>query len=794
MFPTDVIQDATLGYYKRGDEMNLAVLERMARNGDMSKDAFVYLLSCRGECEWLDYKENLSFDNDKALCDFSRDALGIKNIGGGYIVVGVQDKTWKPVGLCTSFPYDTKLLRDQVMRATGVSLDIDVVSHEMKTPQSAGHFALILVRASRKRTKRRSPTVVGKDFCASTSFGLRRGEIYVRKGDSTVRITTQEELEDLLDNLEAQTEEATLTSDGQSSPFAIEDGLYRLLEPGFEHFVGRDEQRRDLMAAITKDPRIWIINVHGPGGVGKSALVNWVVYEYYKKRQPFESIIQLTAKDTVLTPQGIRRYGRSLYSLENLLDHILATFGEDTTGDLAQKKQMAIDYLSAWSTLLVLDNMETVQDARIVDFVQTLPVNSKAKILMTSRQKSGMWELPLYVKELTLEEIQTFLKVRVEELAINCPTDISMAKLFLQESGGLPLAIQWILGCYKKTGRLDATLHAVSEKDSPVLEFSFRNIWQVLTHDAKAILAVMTIFDDPPTQHQLTVATELPVERIEKACAELAEVTLIDRSPGSAGSATKFVALPITLSFARHQLNNMGEFEVTCRRRFMQFTEQMTLQESEIHRFRSRFERYGLQTDNEKRAAILCQRGESEVFSGNVDNADLLFNQARELAPQSAYVYAMSASNDLNRNRIGSALAHIEEACKRLTKQTGDLCYTVKARILDAQRDRYGRLEALSKALEYAPDDAVIRHQYGVALSRAGYTDDAVKQFTVIIDRECKKMPPSETLLMALRTRIINLIRLHKTDEAQADITFGQKLLNDYKYMQKSIRFDDLEE
>lgn len=83
--------------------MNLSVLERMAREGDMSMDAIRYLLGCRGECEWLDYKETLSLENEKELCDFARDVLAIKNVGGGYIVVGVEDKTWAAKGRVPSF-------------------------------------------------------------------------------------------------------------------------------------------------------------------------------------------------------------------------------------------------------------------------------------------------------------------------------------------------------------------------------------------------------------------------------------------------------------------------------------------------------------------------------------------------------------------------------------------------------------------------------------------------------------------------------------------------------------------
>jgi hypothetical protein len=63
--------------------MNLAVLERMAGQGDMSKEAFNYLLNCRTEVEWLDFKESLHLDNDPDLCGFAKDVLAFKKVGGG---------------------------------------------------------------------------------------------------------------------------------------------------------------------------------------------------------------------------------------------------------------------------------------------------------------------------------------------------------------------------------------------------------------------------------------------------------------------------------------------------------------------------------------------------------------------------------------------------------------------------------------------------------------------------------------------------------------------------------------
>lgn len=762
--------------------MNLSVIERMAADGDMSADAFQYLLRCHGECEWLDYKEILMLEHDKQLCDFAKDIVAIKNTGGGYVLVGVRDKTWEPVGLTSPLPFDTKMIRDQIRKATGLDLDVDIVHHKTQLTSSTGLFALILIRSSRKRRRRRSPSLIAKDFCVNKDFGLRRGDIYVRRGDSTIRISTQKELEDLLDQLEENADQDALSLVGRGSPFAVHNGTYLLLEKGFEQFIGRDTLRSGLLDAVIKDPRIWIINVHGPGGAGKTALVNWVVYEFFQNRQ-FEAIIQLTAKDTVLTTQGIEKYGRTLYSLENLLDHVLMAFDETLPSDLEEKKRIVIEYLSAWRTLLVLDNMETVQDGRILNFVQSLPPETKAKVLMTSRQKTGGWELPFPVNELNVKEVQDFVTIRSSEMGISFPNDLDTSEKIWNATGGLPLAIQWVLGRYKTKPSLEEITIGVKTKDSPVLEFSFRNIWKVLSPDAKALLAIITIFDEPPTVQSICIATQFPPEKVEKALGELDEVTLVNKVTSAVDGRVTFVALPITLAFARNQLAEMDDFEVQCRQRFQKYSEQISLQESEIFRFRSRFQQFGLETDNEKKAAILCQRGESEMFIGNVNNADMLFKQARDTAPQSSYVYAMSASYELARNRVGNAISFTEKACSCATKKTGALCYTIKARVLDVQRDRNGRVEALKKALEYASDDAVLRHQYGVALSRAGDPVGAIKEFDTIIDAEKAKPAPSLQTIVAMKTRMINLKRLNRMEDCRKDLEKVKELFKNYPYL-----------
>ena len=76
----------------------------------------------------------------------------------------------------------------------------------------------------------------------------------------------------------------------------------------------------------------------------------------------------------------------------------------------------------------------------VLAFVQNLPPGSKARNLLTSRTKTGGWELPIAVTEMTSEETLEFIKLKSAELQVDFPLDPPTIVLVTQVSGGLPLA------------------------------------------------------------------------------------------------------------------------------------------------------------------------------------------------------------------------------------------------------------------------------------------------------------------------------------------------------------------
>ena len=184
--------------------MNISRIRQMILDEDISTTALRYLLNCQGECEHLDFKLEIDLENDYSCASFSKDVVGMRNVGGGYIVIGVEDKSWKPIGLKKRIIYDTKMLREKVIKSTGLYAEIDIVQHELEIDGSSSLFALVLIRAIYKHSKLRVPSVTNKDFHPQEKWGIRQGDIYTRFGDSTKKINSDIDLQNLIANLEAR--------------------------------------------------------------------------------------------------------------------------------------------------------------------------------------------------------------------------------------------------------------------------------------------------------------------------------------------------------------------------------------------------------------------------------------------------------------------------------------------------------------------------------------------------------------------------------------------------------------
>ncbi len=775
--------------------MNITQILRRASQRDLSTDALRYLLECRSECEHLDFKENIELDDDKKCAGFAKDVLGMKNVGGGYIVVGVQDQTWKQLGLQTRLPYDTKLLKDKIRKCTGLDIEVDIVQHTLHADGASRLFALILVRGATKRSKLRNPSHAVKDFRHNEKWGIRRGDVYIRNSDSTERATSDVKLQELLDDLQDRYQlEELEQANAIPSPFAVEQGLYRLLPREYGAFVGREKYKDKLRTAIEGDPRIWIVNLYGPGGVGKSALATWLAYKYYYADEAtFEAILHLSAKDLELSVEhGIRRLSPTLFSLEDFLDRVLCLFQEDevTQSDLGKQKETVIEILDAYPTLLILDNMETIGDGRIMEFVRSLPPRTLTKVLLTSRRRTAEWEYPIQVTEFDEAEVGQFLEAKTAELGLQLPVDQpGFVQRITEISGGLPLAVQWILGEYRKTKHLNKILARAMTSDSPLLEFSFRNSWDALDNPARQALAVLSIFVDPPTAQEWRIALDWPVEKMENAIASLIEATFVsDRTEEKTGKVV-YSALPITLTFARNELSKMSGLEVQAKTRYQGYKNRMELAAVETKQDADLLEQFEAKTETQKRAIILCRMAEGQARRLGYDAADQYYRQAVEIEPQSVYTLVSYGLFKAELGNVGEAIELMDRAAQYCTKNTGFYVYFNLAGVYDRVRDRANRIRCLRKALRYEPKHTIAKHSLGVALSQSGNFNEALDLFDEIIREELSRSDgPTDSLAYAYNTKIITLRHARRDTEAEKVREEAVRELSKHQHTEHLIR------
>lgn len=127
-------------------------------------------------------------------------------------------------------------------------------------------------------------------------------------------------------------------------------------------------------------------------------------------KKKFDLIVWLSAKEDKLSPFGIEDIEPTFKSYEELLDTIINVIGfeieaEDTS---LNKEDLALKLLDLTdSPLIVVDNLETVSDERILNFIIDAP--SKIKFLITSRKGMGQVERRYELRELKRRKLFFFL-------------------------------------------------------------------------------------------------------------------------------------------------------------------------------------------------------------------------------------------------------------------------------------------------------------------------------------------------------------------------------------------------
>jgi len=508
---------------------------------------------------------------------------------------------------------------------------------------------------------------------------------------------------------------------------------HNLPTPDYEYeggFVGREEDKKKIKQYL-KSEKFSVITITGAGGVGKTSIALKVIHEITQQSGAwFDSILWLSAKENKLSPLGIEDIEPTLKSYEELLDTFIGLFGftseikENTIEEKEELTELIIELSN--QILVVIDNLETITDDRIINFIIDAP--TKIKFLVTSRKGIGQVERRYELKELkAAEAVYLFRQLaRDKQLESLIKLKNEVIQKYVAKVSYYPLAIKWVIGQVARGKDINNVIDSIHNDESDISKFCFEQIFGMISEKCKRILYSVSLMESAPTRSILQHVSELDEKEFEDAIEELILVSLIipeQFQDESKEIGTKYNLLPLTKGYTRLQLNKNLDLRECLNNRIIEIESTVAESLRAQKEYKHSLYNFGAKTDEEKIATIIAQNAFQKYQSGSYIDAVEEYKRAVKTAPKFAPVYRNWGVMESYENHISEATKLMEKASE--LDSNDPQIYLLWGNIY---RKNGKFSEAHSKyeiAFSLAPKDPIILNAFGQSKSRLGLFEEA---------------------------------------------------------------------
>jgi tetratricopeptide (TPR) repeat protein len=524
------------------------------------------------------------------------------------------------------------------------------------------------------------------------------------------------------------------------SEFIIYDDIQRYPTPNnlppidyeFEGgFIGRKNDLKKIEKYILGDLDR-VITIAGAGGVGKTALAHQFCFNLLKKNKVlFDGIVWVSAKEEKLTATKIESIEPMFRNYDDLLDNILETFSwdEDLGKGTNLKEESVQTILQAGDRgiLLVVDNLETINDQRIIEFIKDIPRPSK--VLITSRIGLGEIERRYTLKEMSQNDAITLLRTVAKEKDASNLVHLSDKLLFkyVEKMSRYPLAIKWVVGQVALGKSIDQAIGGLTSSEGNVSKFLFEHIFNNLLEEKDRItLFSLAAYEKPITQGVMMHVANLSSEELDRSIKNLTIASLIictHESTEEEKIETKYELIPLIRNFVKTNLQNNKKVYRAVLSRIE--TVEHLMEEAERAK---RIDRHslidmGAKTEEEKIAMQYSNVAYQKHQRGDLDGATSLFEKAANIAPDFPPIYRNWAIVAANVDSYEQA----EELMKKsISLNPKDATTWFVWGNMNKQRNRLDKAFIyLKKSLDLSPNDAKILGALGSVEIRRGNFENA---------------------------------------------------------------------
>lgn len=325
----------------------------------------------------LDYKEVFSIKDNKDKIEFVKDILAFANSRGGYIIYGVNNNSeW--IGLDERS--DEKIDDADLSNIFDNFIDGEINIYSNTVEIESSYFFVIYILSTKNKeilSFKKDGQYVKKSWGNKSDKNItvfRKGDVYCRRGSRSIKADR-------------------LFYKQKSVNFGIIENIST--QPIlYNEFIGRSEYLNDLENKISHSNNR-IIQIDGIGGIGKTTFVHHyaTLQLQNQENRQFDFIIWTSSKRNKYTPNGIKDLTEFIANYKELISEIYDFISKNNLLDELEFEQgleieeYVIDFLSKNKVLLIIDNLETLNDSELVEFLENSPPS--LKIILTTRETLG---------------------------------------------------------------------------------------------------------------------------------------------------------------------------------------------------------------------------------------------------------------------------------------------------------------------------------------------------------------------------------------------------------------------